>query len=97
VSTSTPLLGGLRVSRPFPERTRATGSLVYRLITTTDHKVIGIMYVVACFTFFFVGGLTSTTPSLRPATTSRGQRLHVGARPLPMPRQVIEVPCCVAR
>jgi cytochrome c oxidase subunit 1 len=58
VSTSTPLLGGLRVSRPFPERTGATGSLVYRLITITDHKVIGIMYVVGCFTFFFVGAYT---------------------------------------
>ena len=50
-------MGGLRASRPFPERTGPTGSLIYRLITTTDHKVIGIMYVVACFTFFFVGGL----------------------------------------
>ena len=57
MSTSAPPLGGLRASRPFPERTGPTGSLIYRLITTTDHKVIGIMYVVACFTFFFVGGL----------------------------------------
>ena len=57
MSTSAPPLGGLRASRPFPERTGPTGSLVYRLITTTDHKLIGIMYVVACFTFFFVGGL----------------------------------------
>ena len=57
MSTSAPPLGGLRASRPFPERAGPTGSLIYRLITTTDHKVIGIMYVVACFTFFFVGGL----------------------------------------
>ena len=57
MSTSAPPLGGLRASRPFPERTGPTGSLIYRLITTTDHKVIGIMYVVACFAFFFVGGL----------------------------------------
>jgi cytochrome c oxidase subunit I len=57
MSTSAAALGRLRVSRPFPERTGPTGSLIYRLITTTDHKVIGIMYVVACFTFFFVGGL----------------------------------------
>ena len=57
MSTSAPPLGGLRASRPFPERTGPTGSLIYRLITTTDHKVIGMMYVVACFTFFFVGGL----------------------------------------
>ena len=38
-------------------RTAPTGNLIYRLITTTDHKVIGVMYVVACFTFFFIGGL----------------------------------------
>src|SRR5208337_901841 len=33
------------------------GNLVYRLITTTDHKQIGIMYCVASFMFFFIGGL----------------------------------------
>ena len=26
-------------------------------MTTTDHKLIGIMYIVACFAFFFTGGL----------------------------------------
>ncbi len=26
-------------------------------MTTTDHKLIGIMYCVACFAFFFIGGL----------------------------------------
>lgn len=43
MSTSAPALEGLRASRPFPEPTGPTGSLIYRLITTTDHKVIGIM------------------------------------------------------
>src|ERR1700748_2524707 len=57
MSTSAPPLGDLRASRPFPPRTGPTGSRIYRLITTTDHKLIGIIYVVACFTFFFVGGL----------------------------------------
>ncbi|GAQ37081.1 cytochrome c oxidase polypeptide I [Mycobacterium pseudoshottsii JCM 15466] len=33
------------------------GSLIYKIITTTDHKMIGIMYMVACFIFFFIGGL----------------------------------------
>src|SRR5689334_8217768 len=33
------------------------GNLVYKLITTTDHKMIGIMYTVTCFAFFFIGGL----------------------------------------
>ncbi len=32
------------------------GNLVYKLVTTTDHKLIGIMYCVACFIFFFMGG-----------------------------------------
>ncbi|MCB0944126.1 MAG: cytochrome ubiquinol oxidase subunit I, partial [Mycobacterium sp.] len=45
------------VSRPFPARTGPTGNLLYKLATTTDHKLIGIMYCVACFIFFFVGGL----------------------------------------
>jgi cytochrome c oxidase subunit 1 len=27
------------------------------MVTTTDHKLIGIMYCVACFVFFFAGGL----------------------------------------
>ncbi len=33
------------------------GNLIYKLITTTDHKLIGIMYCVACFIFFMIGGL----------------------------------------
>src|SRR6202012_5960145 len=57
MSTSAPPLGGLRASRPFPPRTGPTGSLLYKLVTTTDHKLIGIMYCVACFGFFFIGGL----------------------------------------
>src|SRR3954453_8044387 len=43
--------------RPFPSRLGAKGTLVYKLVTTTDHKVIGMMYVVACLVFFLVGGL----------------------------------------
>lgn len=27
------------------------------MLTTTDHKLIGMMYMAACFTFFFTGGL----------------------------------------
>ena len=45
------------VRRPFPARLGAKGTLVYKLVTTTDHKVIGMMYVVACLVFFLVGGL----------------------------------------
>ena len=44
-------------ARPYPERRGAKGSLLYRLVTTTDHKLIGMMYMVACFAFFLIGGL----------------------------------------
>jgi cytochrome c oxidase subunit I len=43
--------------RPFPARLGPKGTLIYRLLTTTDHKLIGIMYCCACFAFFFIGGL----------------------------------------
>ena len=43
--------------RPFPARPGMKGTLVYKLVTTTDHKLIGLMYCAACFTFFFIGGL----------------------------------------
>ena len=44
-------------ARPYPERRGAKGSLLYRLVTTTDHKLLGMMYMVACFAFFLIGGL----------------------------------------
>ena len=50
-------LGDLLARRPFPGRLGPKGALVYKLITTTDHKLIGIMYCVTCFIFFFIGGL----------------------------------------
>jgi len=33
------------------------GSFVWKMLTTTDHKLLGIMYIVTCFIFFFIGGL----------------------------------------
>ena len=39
-----------------PAATYRTG--LYEWLTTTDHKLIGIMYVVACFIFFAVAGPT---------------------------------------
>lgn len=41
MSTSTAPLEGLRARRPFPQRTGPKGNLIYRLITTTDHKLVG--------------------------------------------------------
>ena len=57
MTTHAPLIGELQARRPFPARLGPKGTLVYKLVTTTDHKVIGMMYVVACFAFFFIGGL----------------------------------------
>ncbi|MGV0624136.1 cytochrome ubiquinol oxidase subunit I, partial [Mycobacterium kansasii] len=57
MSAYAPPVGELRAHRAFPARVGPKGNLIYRLITTTDHKLIGIMYIVACFAFFFVGGL----------------------------------------
>src|SRR4249919_3942022 len=35
----------------------ASRSALYAWLTTTDHKKIGIMYVINSFVFFFIGGL----------------------------------------
>src|SRR3954447_16163439 len=50
-------LEDLEARRTFPARLGPKGNLVYKLVTTTDHKLIGIMYIVTCFAFFFIGGL----------------------------------------
>ncbi|BBZ07013.1 putative cytochrome c oxidase subunit 1 [Mycolicibacterium doricum] len=47
----------LTVTRPFPPRYKLKGGLIYRLITTTDHKLIGQMYFAGAFGFFLAGGL----------------------------------------
>ena len=57
MTTHAPFIGELQARRPFPARLGLKGTLLYKLVTTTDHKVIGVMYVVACFAFFFTGGL----------------------------------------
>jgi hypothetical protein len=72
LTAEAPPLGGLEARRPFPARLGPKGNLLYKLVTTTDHKTIGIMYVVTCFAFFFTGGLMAllmrgelATPGLR--------------------------------
>src|SRR5256885_1460702 len=57
MSLAEPQAAPLTARRPFPARLGPTGNLVYKLVTTTDHKLIGIMYVVTCFVMFFIGGL----------------------------------------
>ncbi|MCB0947767.1 MAG: cbb3-type cytochrome c oxidase subunit I, partial [Mycobacterium sp.] len=57
MTAEVPQLEQLEPQRPFPARLGPTGNLIYKLVTTTDHKLIGLMYLVACFSFFFIGGL----------------------------------------
>jgi cytochrome c oxidase subunit I len=45
------------VSRPAPVRTTTRGSLFLELLRTTDHKLIGKLYLVTSFVFFLAGGL----------------------------------------
>jgi len=47
----------LSLVRPYPPRGGPRGTLVYRVIATTDHKLIGILYMVTTFSFFLTGGL----------------------------------------
>ena len=42
--------------RPYSARESVKGSYLLRLFRTTDHKQIGIMYLVTSFAFFMVGG-----------------------------------------
>ncbi|WP_438804744.1 cbb3-type cytochrome c oxidase subunit I, partial [Nocardia otitidiscaviarum] len=33
------------------------GSFIYKMVTTTDPKVLGVMYLVTAMSFFLIGGL----------------------------------------
>ncbi|MDK6302262.1 MULTISPECIES: cytochrome c oxidase subunit I [Corynebacterium] len=43
--------------RPQPSGHGRRGSFAWHALTTTDHKLLGIMYLMMAFTFFLVGGL----------------------------------------
>ena len=45
------------VSRPYPVRRQIRGSLIARVLRTTDAKQIGLMYLTTAFVFFLLGGL----------------------------------------
>ena len=45
------------VPRPFPPVRRPRGSRFLGYLSTTDPKVLGVMYIVTSFVFFMVGGL----------------------------------------
>ena len=44
-------------TRPEPTGNGRIGSQIYKQLTTTDHKELGIMYIIMSFIWFFVGGL----------------------------------------
>ncbi len=47
----------LEATRPYPQRLGPKGSFIYKLVTTTDPKVLGVMYLVTAMSFFMIGGL----------------------------------------
>ena len=57
VVSEAPQAALLQAKRPAPQGVGPKGNLIYKVITTTDHKLIGIMYVVTCFVFFALAGL----------------------------------------
>ena len=44
-------------TRPQPTGHERTGSKALTILSTTDHKQLGIMYLIMSFSFFFLGGL----------------------------------------
>ena len=44
-------------TRPYPARPVRKGNFLVQMVHTTDHKTIGLMYLVTSFVFFGVGGL----------------------------------------
>lgn len=44
-------------TRPAPTGGARKGTLAWKMLTTTDHKQLGIMYIIMSFVFFFLGGL----------------------------------------
>ncbi|MGV9680175.1 aa3-type cytochrome oxidase subunit I [Nocardia sp. NPDC003482] len=44
-------------ARPYPRRSGPKGSRVWDVMTTTDPKLLGVMYIVSAMAFFLVGGL----------------------------------------
>jgi hypothetical protein len=85
VTTEEPPLAGLAARRRLLARLRSAGTVAYKLATTTDRKVIGIMYLVASA----VRGMTAVdAPSCgRVAQVPDGS--HSSVRP-PSPHESLE-------
>jgi cytochrome c oxidase subunit I len=58
------------VTRPRPTRTTVKGSTLLGIFQTTDHKVIGMLYLVTSMAFVFIGGSM--------AMLMRGELAHPG-------------------
>ncbi|QRP70113.1 cytochrome c oxidase subunit I [Corynebacterium glucuronolyticum] len=43
--------------RPHPHGTGRRGNIFWELLTTTDHKMLGIMYIVMCYVWYVIGGI----------------------------------------
>ena len=43
-------------ARPAPTGNTRKGGFAWKMLTTTDHKTLGIMYIIMSFMFFFLGG-----------------------------------------
>ena len=43
--------------RPLPHGTGRRGNIFWELLTTTDHKLLGIMYIVMCYVWYVIGGI----------------------------------------
>src|SRR5690606_19531790 len=52
-----PVPQGVEATRPFPARLGPKGSFIYKAVTTTDAKVLGVMYLTTSMAFFLIGGL----------------------------------------
>ena len=49
--------GHVAPQRPEPTGHARKGSKAWLMMTTTDHKQLGILYIIMSFSFFFLGGL----------------------------------------
>ncbi|MBF4999263.1 cytochrome c oxidase subunit I [Nocardia sp. BSTN01] len=57
--TTAPSRGAAEIEavRPYPRRIAPKGSQIWTIVTTTDPKLLGMMYIVSSMAFFLVGGL----------------------------------------
>ncbi len=51
------------------------GQQVVRILTTTDHKVVGLLYIVTSLVFFLLGGVVAETWELRKMQQRQRARL----------------------